>query len=625
MSSGILSRLRACVLFLIVIGLPVSAPLLAADSGPQFPGFTAQQAEQGEEAYMAVCATCHGDVLQGLALIPALSGSYFAERWVGQPLADLADNLRRMPPGAEDSLSDSTYTALLAFLLRQNGISAGGGPLPEQLSALTGIALPPAQPGNLPRATTSQLRYDTGGPLADSPLLAKFTPVTGAELLDPPAEDWLNWRRTLNAWGHSPLQQINRDNVKSLQLAWAWSLPEGANMMVPLVRNGILYSYSFGDVVQAFDAASGELLWGWQRQLEPGRIADSKKGLAISGNLLLVPTSDMHLVALDARNGRPVWDHKVALNGEDGHWFKSAPVIANGKAIIGLTGRQAVEGGNFILAIDLATGTEAWRFWTVARPGQPGGDTWNGLTLEQRTGGSVWIPGSFDPELNLVYFGPAPTYDTERLRKGPEDQLNNNDALYTNSTVALDADTGELIWFYQHAANDQLDHDWAYERQILELPVNGVMRKVVVTGGKLGIFDALDAATGEYLWSFDLDMQNVVAEIDPRTGTKTLFPSAVPALDAKLTQYSLPGICPDWLGARNMQATAFNPNTHILYIPLSDTCRDDSSGERWQKYPDPDAEGMFGIISAVDLNTRNVVWGVRQPGPQAAANLSTDG
>jgi len=610
---------------LLLTGLVLAFKLPAAEPDSQPVAFTVEQASQGEVAYVEKCASCHGANLEGFGLVPSLSGSYFAERWGDQPLTQLAQDVRRMPPGQEGSITDAEYANLLAYLLSHNGVAASANPLPQQLADLQGYSIPSSQLGAGNTRTATPLIYHTDGPLTDSALLDNLNPVTDAMLLNPPAEDWLNWRRTLDAWGHSPLSQIDRNNVGELQLSWSWSLPAGANMMVPIVHDGVMFTYSFGDVVQAHDATTGELLWGWQRALEPGRDPDSKKGLAIYQDKLIVPTSDMHLIALDVRTGRQLWDHPVELDGEDGHWFKSAPIVANGKAIIGLTGRQAVEGGNFIVAVELESGEEAWRFWTVARPDGPGGDTWNSLPLEQRTGGSVWIPGSFDPELNLVYFGPAPTYDTERLRQRPGDLIANNDALFTNSTIALDADTGELVWHHQHARNDQLDHDWAYERQIMELPVNGELRKVVVTGGKLAIFEAMDAATGEYLWSFDLDMQNVYSEINPINGEKTLYPNAIPALDDVLSQYSLPGICPDWLGARNMQSTAYNPNTRLLFIPLSDTCLDDNTGERWQKYPDPTTDGSYGIIRAVDLNSREVVWTTRQTGPQAAANLTTDG
>ncbi|MSR10550.1 MAG: hypothetical protein EXR84_01955 [Gammaproteobacteria bacterium] len=596
----------------------------AADLADPTVTYTVTQAAAGQVAYAAHCASCHGFDMAGFGLVPGLTGSIFAERWGGNNAGQLAQELRRMPPAAPDSLTATKYASLFAYLLQHNGIAAGATPVADNPVVLR-TQLIPIPTANVARAdSTEPLLYLTDGPLADYPVLQNLRPVTEAMLLNPPADDWLNWRRTRDSRGHSPLNQINRDNVQDLDLAWSWALPSGENMMTPIVHDGVMFAYSFGDVLQALDATTGELLWGYERKLDGDIPPDSKKGVAIYDDKIIIPTSDMHLIALDMKTGAVVWDH-VVIDDADGHWFKSAPMIANGKAIIGLTGRQRVAGGNFILAVDVATGEEAWRFWAIARPDAPGGDTWNGLPLEQRTGGSVWIPGSYDAELNLVYFGPAPTYDTGRLRQGPEQANANNDALFTNSTIALNADTGELVWHYQHARNDQLDHDWAFERTLVEISVNGVMRKVVITGGKLAIFEAMDAATGEYLFSFDLDMQNVVAEIDAASGRKTLFPAAIPALDATLSQYSLPGICPDWLGARNMQTTAYNAATHTLFIPLSDTCLDDDTGERWQKYPDSSTDGSYGIIKAVNLETREIEWTQRQTGPQAAANLITDG
>lgn len=610
----------------LIFSWSLATPLLhAADDGAVAVSYTESQAAGGELGYEENCASCHGANLEGFGLVPSLSGSAFVDRWGDTSADQLALDVRRMPPGDENSLAEPVYTAIQAYLLQRNGIGASATALPETIAALSSLTIPRQALSSQSTASVTPLRYFSDGPVVDSALLENLSPVTDAMLLNPPEDDWLIWRRTSDSFGHSPLDQISRNNVDELQLAWSWSLPEGANMMTPIVHDGVLFAYSFGDVVQALDAATGDLLWSFQRELDGDTPPDSKKGAAIYDDKLIIPTSDMHLLALDVKTGQVAWDHKVDLAGQSGFWFKSAPLIANGKAIIGLTGRQRVKGGDFILAVDMDSGEEAWRFWTIARPNEPGGDSWNGLPLDERTGGSVWIPGSFDAELNLVYFGPAPTYETEALRQTAADANKNNDALYTNSTVALNADTGELVWHYQHARNDQLDHDWAYERQIMELPVNGVMRKVVVTGGKLAIFEAMDAATGEYLFSFDLDMQNVVAEIDTTTGAKTTFPAAIPALDDVLSEYSLPGICPDWLGARNMQSTSYNPASRTLFIPLSDTCLDDDSGERWQKYPDRTTDGSYGIIKAVNLETREVVWTQRQTGPQAAANLTTDG
>ncbi|HAC87329.1 MAG TPA: hypothetical protein DCF95_05225, partial [Gammaproteobacteria bacterium] len=556
--------------FLLVIGL------VAAFSG-NIPGFlshaqqqsqqvasyTLAQAAAGEAAYQQQCVACHGDNLEGFELAPSLSGDFFTRRWGGKAVAELAAELRRMPPEQVDGLDDRVYSNILAYLLQQNGAEAGDNPLPSEVAAMNEILIP-AQAIRRQRSPRQRLAYLSNGPILPNSRLDDLRPVSNEMLLNPPADDWLVWRRTHANLGHSPLDQINKGNVSDLRMAWNWALPPGANMMTPLVHDGVLFAYSAGDIVQAIDASSGDLLWSFQRELDSDKPLNSKKGVAIYQDKIIVPTSDIHLLALEARTGKLVWDHKIDTGDEQDHWMKAAPMVVNGKAIIGLTGQLAIAGGNFIVAIDLETGAETWRFYTVARPNEPGGNSWNGMPVMERTGGSVWVPGSYDPELNLVYFGPAPTYDTDALRVPLTLPGITTDALYTNSTIALDADTGELVWHFQHVRNDQLDHDWAFERQIISLPVNGQMRKAVVTGGKEAIFEALDAATGEYLFSIDMDMQNVFSEIDPRNGDKTPYPDAIPEPGQVLQGLSLDGICPKALGARNMQSTSYNPNTGIL-------------------------------------------------------------
>jgi len=616
--------------FLLVIGL------VAAFSG-NIPGFlshaqqqsqqvasyTLAQAAAGEAAYQQQCVACHGDNLEGFELAPSLSGDFFTRRWGGKAVAELAAELRRMPPEQVDGLDDRVYSNILAYLLQQNGAEAGDNPLPSEVAAMNEILIP-AQAIRRQRSPRQRLAYLSNGPILPNSRLNDLRPVSNEMLLNPPADDWLVWRRTHANLGHSPLDQINKGNVSDLRMAWNWALPPGANMMTPLVHDGVLFAYSAGDIVQAIDASSGDLLWSFQRELDSDKPLNSKKGVAIYQDKIIVPTSDIHLLALEARTGKLVWDHKIDTGDEQDHWMKAAPMVVNGKAIIGLTGQLAIAGGNFIVAIDLETGAEAWRFYTVARPNEPGGNSWNGMPVMERTGGSVWVPGSYDPELNLVYFGPAPTYDTDALRVPLALPGITTDALYTNSTIALDADTGELVWHFQHVRNDQLDHDWAFERQIISLPVNGQMRKAVVTGGKEAIFEALDAATGEYLFSIDMDMQNVFSEIDPRNGDKTPYPDAIPEPGQVLQGLSLDGICPKALGARNMQSTSYNPNTGILYIPLQDTCIERSTGQRWQKYPNSDEEGLWGLVKAVNLETREEVWTRRQVAPPASGHLTTD-
>ncbi len=595
----------------------------AQQQSQQEASYTLAQAAAGEAAYQQQCAACHGDNLEGFELAPSLSGNFFTRRWGGKAVSELAAELRRMPPEQVDGLDDRVYSNILAYLLQQNGAEAGDNPLPTEVATMNELLIP-AQVIRRQRSPRQRLAYLSNGPILPNSRLNDLRPVSNEMLLNPPAEDWLVWRRTHANLGHSPLDQIDKGNVSDLRMAWNWALPPGANMMTPLVHDGVLFAYSAGDIVQAIDASSGDLLWSFQRELDSDKPLNSKKGVAIYQDKIIVPTSDIHLLALEARSGKLVWDHKIDTGDEQDHWMKAAPMVVNGKAIIGLTGQLAIAGGNFIVAIDLETGAEAWRFYTVARPNEPGGNSWNGMPVMERTGGSVWVPGSYDPELNLVYFGPAPTYDTDALRVPLAQPGITTDALYTNSTIALDADTGELVWHFQHVRNDQLDHDWAFERQIISLPVNGQMRKAVVTGGKEAIFEALDAATGEYLFSIDMDMQNVFSEIDPRNGDKTPYPDAIPEPGQVLQGLSLDGICPKALGARNMQSTSYNPNTGILYIPLQDTCIERSTGLRWQKYPNSDEEGLWGLVKAVNLETREEVWTRRQVAPPASGHLTTD-
>lgn len=621
--SWLANRLRHYPLTVCCL-LLFAAPAIAQDQSLAPAGFTAEQAAQGEREYNEQCAICHGYSLEGFELAPSLSGNFFSRRWGDKPIEALAANLQRMPPTVAGGLGARVYSQILAYMLQQNGVTAGATALPEALADLGDLMVPAQALVDQP-FTPRIPGYASNGPLFPTSRLDELSPVSNAMLMNPPADDWLVWRRTHENLGHSPLDQIDTSNVDELRVAWTWSLPPGANMMTPLVHDGVLFAYSFGDVVQAIDAASGDLLWGYQRELFSDASPNSKKGVAIYEDKIIVATSDVHLLALDSKTGKLIWDHEIDTGNETDHTIKAAPMVVNGKAIIGLTGQRAVVGGNFIVAVDLETGTEAWRFYTIARPDAAGGNSWNGLPLEERTGGSVWTPGSYDAELNLLYFGPAPTYDTDSLRVLANAPNISTDALYTNSTIALNADNGELVWHYQHMRNDQLDHDWAFERQIINLPVNGEMRKTIVTGGKEAIFEALDAATGDYLFSIDLDMQNVITEIDSRTGAKTLNPAAIPEPGQVLAGLSMNGICPDALGARNMQSTSYNPNSGILYIPMQDTCVNNLTGKRWQKYPNPEENGLWGMVKAVDLKTREVLWTTRQFAPPASGNLTTDG
>ena len=277
------------------------------------------------------------------------------------------------------------------------------------------------------------------------------SPVTDAILDDPPAADWLHWRHSPEGWGYSPLDQITRENVAELRLVWSWALEPGSQETTPLVHDGVMFLASPGNIIHALDAATGDLLWEYRRQFAEevrGR-GWTLRNLSIYGDKVFVNTADAHLVALDVHTGEVVWETAVA-DQQKGFTYRSGAFVARGRVISGMSGcTRYYEDGCFITAHDAETGRELWRTSTIARPGEPGGDTWGDLPMLFRSGGDAWIAGSYDPELDLLYWGTSQAKPWARASRGTD-----GDALYTNSTLALDPDTGELRWFYQHVPGD---------------------------------------------------------------------------------------------------------------------------------------------------------------------------
>ena len=590
--------------------------------------YTAAQAALGKAAYAKVCASCHGQNLSGSEFASALNGNTFSQNWGGRAADALFTFVRtRMPPAAAGSLSAMTTTQLVAYLIQVNGGAHGDAELPMDTKLLAGITLPrsPVAP-RAPFMPLSPLAPPMTPVTLPDPL-DHFTAVTDELLRNPPAGEWLLWRRTYDDQGFSPLTQINAHNVAGLRVAWVWSLPGGQNEATPLEHDGVLFAFSFGDKVQALNAATGDLLWQYSRALPVDARRSVKRNLALYGEKLLVPTSDDHLVALDVKTGAVVWDAPVA-DYRRGWQVTGGPLVADHRVMLGVVGQ--VPGGGAIVALDVDTGAQAWRFNTIPHPGEPGGDSWNGVPYEQRSGGSVWTAGSYDPELKLAFFGVGQTYDTGPLLHPVKRPGITNDALYTDSTLAIDPQSGKLIWHFQHLHNDQWDLDWAFEQQLIQLQVNGAQRKLVVTSGKMGIYEAMDAASGEYAFFKDLGIQNVVSAIDPATGDKTINPAVVVG-DAKPHT-----ICPHPGGGRNWIATSYNATTQVLIVPMNESCMDLipappgergnlSSGVNWSIRLRPDSDGKLGRLEAFNLQTRQVLWIDRQRAPQTTGVLATAG
>ena len=368
-----------------------------------------------------------------------------------------------MPPGT-GLLGDEAYTVVVAYILQANGVPAGPQALaPGQetgvaAGAQSGRSAPVLPPADRP----------AGGPATGTATyasIADYIPVTDAMLRDPDPDDWLMYRRTYDGWGYSPLDQITRDNVHQLALAWVWSMPAGTNQPTPLVHDGVLYLANPGNVIQALDAASGTLLWEYHRALPESLRTGLIRNLAIFEDTLFLASRDAYLVALDACTGDVVWETQIA-DYRQGYSNSAGPIVADGKVVNAINGCSRFQPDScFITAHDARTGEELWRTLTIAQPGSPGGDTWGDLSLTLRGGGDSWITGSYDPELRLIYWPVAQAKPWVPASRG----LTVHDAaLYTNATLALDPDDGSITWYFQHVPGEALDLDEAFEKVLVD-------------------------------------------------------------------------------------------------------------------------------------------------------------
>lgn len=576
----------------------------------------------GLVAYAQACMSCHGPRLEGSPFGPTLLGKAFMDKWRGKPAEQLLTQMQgTMPPkGSTATVNPAAFPDLLAFLVKAN-VDGTPPAIPAMIAVVPGAA--PAPRVSIPKEL----------PAALAQRLSALSPVTEAMLAAPPEADWLMWRRTSDATGFSPLKQIDRGNAARLREAWSLRLDSGANEITPLVHDGVLFVYSGGTVL-AVDAAGGTPLWSYEHSSrnsfsgQPGRM----KSLAIHGHSLFVATPDGHMVALDTRSGTVLWNKAIAgITAASGLDLTSGPVIARGVLMLGASLGLNYGGGCFIVGLDAATGNELWRFNTIARPGTPDGDSWNGAPMQQRFGGGVWATGSYDPQLNLAYFGIGNTYTTATLLEpGARASVTRNDALYTDTTVALRPETGELVWHYQHHRRDVWDQDWAFEQTLVTLGSGANARRAVVTGGKAGIFDAVDAATGKFLFAHDSGLSNLIVGIDPQSGEKRTDPALEPKAGRTLL------LCPGNYGVRNWPATTLNPATGTLFVPMLESCADftwtptglsasGGSDIRFSQRPRPDSDGNLGRMVAVDLATRRVLWTHRQRAPLISSLLATAG
>ena len=469
-----------------------------------------------------------------------------------------------------------------------------------------------------------------------------YTPVSEEMLRNPAPGEWLNWRGTDNAWGYSPLDQITLDNVGELQLAWSWAMDEtGSQEAAPLAHDGILYVPNPRGVIQALDGATGDLIWeyrpGVTLRVDGTRTSDNtglpanaravvgrgvQKNIAIYGDMIYAATGDASIVAVDARTGREVWKTAVADPGL-GYFYVAGPIVAHGKLITGISGCERYKDDVcFITGHDAITGQELWRTSTIARPGEPGGDTWGDLPLRFRAGSDAWIAGSYDAETNLVYWATSQAKPWARAVRGTA-----GDALYTNSSLALDPDTGELVWHYQYLPGETHDMDEVFESVLIDLDGRRSLFKM----GKLGILWQIDRTTGEFINATDIGYQNILS-VDSETGEVRYRPGMIPEIGVEIE------MCPSTSGFKSWRAMAFSPLTNALYIPVALNCELATFGPaerilggggtgpvRRINTPHPASEGNLGELLVIDIRNGEVMWRHRTPSPINTAALTTAG
>ena len=455
-----------------------------------------------------------------------------------------------------------------------------------------------------------------------------FVPVSDAEMRVPKPTDWLMYRGNYQGWGYSALDQVNKGNVKNLQLAWSRGMSPGLNEITPIVHNGVMYLGNPADVIQAIDAATGELIWEYRLPQPPlekfkGTYGQRKRSISLYGDKIYFVSWDNSMVALDARTGKLVF--KLNRGGDFSVANSSGPILVSGMIIAGSTCQLAGH-GCYVTGHDARNGEELWRNEMIPHPGEPGDETWGGAPFEKRWMTGVWGHLTYDPDLDLVYYGSSgagPASETQRGTTGGT--MAGSDTRY-----AVHPKTGEVVWRHQTMPRDNWDQECTFEMMVINTPVNpdataaGMMStnpdarrgpRKTLTGipCKTGIAWSFDAATGEFLWAKQTTEQNLVATID-RKGLVKVNEDVV-LKDVNKTYQ----VCPTFGGGRDWPMGAYNPKTNLMFMPLSNACLNITP--RTDRGPSPEfvynttnvgrfppGKDKVGRIDAINVETGKTVW-----------------
>jgi alcohol dehydrogenase (cytochrome c) len=566
--------------------------------------------QAGSKLFNPTCSSgyCHG--AQGKdGSAPALQGRSFTPEYLTRVISDGV-------PGTPMPAFKSQYTPeqikqLVAYVL---SLPKGAAPAAAVKQPAAPAAAPPARRGGADDQATTDLPM---------PALKE---ITGERLANAAKEphNWLNYFGTYDGQRYSTLNQINRSNVKQLAPVWAFQTGkiEGGLNATPLVVDGVLYLVGSYNRVFALDAATGKKFWHYFYKVPAGPIpyGTSVRGIAIGYGLVFMGTLDNHIVALDAKTGREVWNVEIEDYKKCGCNVNAAPIVVKDKVVVGVTGGDSAHRG-YLNAYEAKTGKQAWRFYTIPGPGEPGFETWEGDSWKLG-GGATWMTGTYDPELNLIYWGVGnPSSD---FYGGDREGTN----LYTDSVVALDADTGQLKWHYQEVPHDVYDFDAAYEPMLVDVERNGQKQKLIVHTNKSGYVWVLDRVTGKYLNAWPhVETVNWVKGFE-KDGTH------VGRLEVPLGKSTL--VCPHWGGGRSWNHATYSPRTGWLYnhgiewcgtiTPIPQKPREGGGFVAGTIVPQhPPGGQAYGHIDAFDPVSGAKKWTVKMRYPLTSSLLATAG
>ena len=547
---------------------------------------SAQSIERAQEIFNQHCVVCHGA---------------FAE---GGSAPDLTN------PRWQDAKSDDQLEAAIAGGLPGSAMPGfaeridanGRRSLVALIRSFAEKAIQPATSAPAPRVNVSPARL-----------------LKAAE----DSDNWLMYGLDYGQTRYSRLADIDRSNVQNLVPVWAFQsgVRDGLTGM-PLVVDGVIFLTTAWNHVFAIDARTGAELWHYQRRLPKAEemsfcCGPSNRGVSIRNNLLYMTTLDAHLVALEAETGRVKWDVELG-KAKDNLNAKQPPLIVGDRLFVGIAGGDSASRG-FIDAYHAESGERLWRFYTVPGPGEPGNETWSGDSWKTG-GGAPWMHGTYDPELNLIYWSvgqPFPVYDRD-ARQG--------DNLYSNSVVALEPDTGKLKWHYQFTPNGAWDYDGVTETIPVEIRHEGRPRKAIIHADRNGYFYAIDRTSGEFLFAKPFVRVTWSTGFTPE-GRPIVNPDAIPS-------YEGVEVCPGAAGGKQWTGMAYSPATRLAYLPVIENCavfyNYGVKAKQQNLPPGPDGfkylpDEAFGKVMAINPDTGGTVWEVRTRSPMSASVLATAG